>query len=112
VAGDTTRGDTEDAWNTASILFDSVTDIELCDPDLPSSVLLFRLFNEQGVRMETPRRLEDKCTCSEEKLLQMLKGMPPAEVKTLAEDDGAVSADCQFCGRIYRFPVESVLGGT
>jgi molecular chaperone Hsp33 len=110
VAGDDARGDTEDAWNTASILFDSVTDIELADPDLPSAALLFRLFNEQGVRLETPRQLEDKCTCSEGKLQQMLKGLPPAEVRTLAEDDGNVSADCQFCGRIYRFPVSSVLG--
>jgi molecular chaperone Hsp33 len=103
VAGDTERGETEDAWNTASILFDTVTDVELADPDLSSGALLYRLFHEQGVRLELPRKLADACTCSEEKLMATLRAMPREEVLKLAEEDGKISADCQFCGRIYRF---------
>jgi molecular chaperone Hsp33 len=109
VAGDDARGDTEEAWNTAQHLFATLTDLELADPDLSSGQLLFRLFHESGVRLEAPRPLQDQCTCSEEKLLSTLKAMPRDQVLELAGDEGEVSADCQFCGRIYRFPVLEAL---
>ena len=109
VAGDDARGDTEDSWNTAQHLFATLTDLELADPDLSSGQLLFRLFHESGVRLEPPRPLMDQCTCSEEKLLATLKAMPPDQVLELAGEEGEVAADCQFCGRIYRFPVLEAL---
>jgi molecular chaperone Hsp33 len=108
VAPDDARGDTEDAWNTARTLFDTITDVELADPDLSSGQLLFRLFHEQGVRLEPPHRLNDNCTCSEERLLKTLRAMPKERVAELAEDDGKISADCQFCGRVYRFAADAV----
>lgn len=108
VAGDEARGDTQEAWNTARTLFDTVTDVELADPDLPAGALLLRLFHESGVRLEPPRNLVDRCTCSEEKLKATLAAMPHAEVQDLAEDGETITADCQFCGRIYRFTVDSI----
>jgi molecular chaperone Hsp33 len=110
VAGDAARGDTEEDWDNARALFDTASDIELVDPDLPAGGLLFRLFHEGGVRLEPPRRLVDACTCSDEKLRRTLAAMPPAEVRGLADDDGVLVADCQFCGRIYRIPAAEVAG--
>ena len=69
----------------------------------------FRLFHESGVRLEPPRKLADKCTCSEEKLLTTLRPMPRDEILSLAEADGAIAADCQFCGRLYRFPATETI---
>jgi molecular chaperone Hsp33 len=108
VAGDAARGDTDEPWDNARHLFDTIEDIELVDPDVSSGTLLFRLFHENGVRLETPKALSDKCTCSEEKLLNTLRQMPRDEIKSLAEADGTITGDCQFCGRIYRFPVEQI----
>jgi molecular chaperone Hsp33 len=108
VAGDAKRGDTQEAWDNARHLFDTVTDLELADPDLSSADLLFRLFHENGVVLEPPRQLADRCTCSEEKLLTTLRAMPRDEVLGLAEEDGAIAANCEFCGRIYRFPATDV----
>jgi molecular chaperone Hsp33 len=108
VAGDAARGATDEPWDNARALFDTVTDLELADPDLPSGALLLRLFHESGVRLEPPRALADKCTCSEEKLLATLRQMPRDEILQLAEADGAIAADCQFCGRLYRFPASAV----
>jgi redox-regulated HSP33 family molecular chaperone len=34
--------------------------------------------------------------------------MPRDEIMSLAEADGAITADCQFCGRLYRFPVDKI----
>ena len=108
VAGDVARGATDEAWENARHLFDTTQDIELVDPDVSSATLLFRLFHENGVRLEPPRGLVDKCTCSDEKLLTTLRQMPRDEMVELAEDDGAITADCQFCGRLYRFPASAL----
>lgn len=108
VAADASRGDTTEQWDNARHLFDTVQDIELVDPDVSSATLLFRLFHENGVRLEEPKALSDKCTCSDEKLLTTLRQMPRDELETLAAEDGAITADCQFCGRLYRFPVDKI----
>ncbi len=108
VAGDAARGATDEPWDNARALFDTITDLELVDPDLASGTLLLRLFHESGVRLEPPRGLADKCTCSEDKLLVTLRSMPRDEILSLAEEDGAIAADCQFCGRLYRFPAKDI----
>jgi len=108
VAGDAARGATDEPWENARHLFDTIEDIELVDPDVSSARLLFRLFHENGVRLEPPKPLIDKCTCSDEKLLTTLRQMPRDEIVSLAEADGAITADCQFCGRLYRFPVDRI----
>jgi molecular chaperone Hsp33 len=109
VAPDESRGETDEAWDNARALFDTVTDLELADPDLSSARLLYRLFHENGVRLETPRRLADRCTCSEERLVNTLISLPRDETVKLAEADGAIAADCQFCGRLYRIPLERIV---
>ncbi len=108
IAGDDARGDTDEPWDNARHLFDTVTDMELVDPALSSADLLFRLFHETGVRLEQPRALSDTCTCSEEKLLTTLRAMPRDEILSLAEADGHIGANCEFCGRTYRFPAASI----
>ncbi len=108
VAGDATRGSTDEPWDNARHLFDTIEDIELVDPDVSSGTLLFRLFHESGVRMEEPKALSDKCTCSEEKLLDTIRQMDRAEIKSMANADGAITADCQFCGRHYSFDAKTI----
>lgn len=108
VAGDAARGETGEAWNTAQHLFGTLTDSELIDPDITAERLLFRLFHEEGVRVEDKRGLSDACTCSETRLKDTLRSMPDASLREMVEPDGALVADCQFCGRKYRIPIEDV----
>ena len=108
IAADTTRGDTQEDWDHARALFDTVEDEEMASESLSSAGLLFRLFHEEGVRLEPPQKLLDKCTCSQERLTNTLSSMPKAELLEMAEDDGVLVADCQFCGRIYRIPLDSL----
>ena len=114
IAGDENRGDTEEDWNHASILFQSVTDSELLDPDLSMGRVLYRLFHEDGVRMEAPSHVRDECTCSREKLVQTMINMPDAELIELAEETGKdhFEADCQFCGRQYEIPLKEVISAS
>src|SRR5689334_21823490 len=101
VASDAARGDTSEDWSRASILFATVSDAELIDPDLPADRLLYRLFHEEGVRMGDGASVRDLCTCDEERLTNVMKQFPAEELRELVEGDGKLHARCQFCSREY-----------
>ena len=101
LASDQARGDTEEDWSRASILFNTLTDEELIDPELSADRLLYRLFHEDGVRMGDATPLDDRCTCSEERLTKVMTQFPKEELIDLIEPDGALHARCQFCSREY-----------
>ncbi len=102
LASDAARGDTEEDWSRASILFDTLTDEELIDPSLDANRLLFRLFHEDGVRMSEPAALVDRCSCDEQRLGAVMRQFPADEIADLIEPDGFIHARCQFCARTYR----------
>jgi molecular chaperone Hsp33 len=110
IAADDARGETDEAWREAEALFHTLSDAELVDPDLPMPDLLFRLFHEQGVRLEDATRLSDRCTCNKARLIETLKSMPDNELRELAEGDGDLSIDCQFCNRHYSIAIKAVTG--
>jgi molecular chaperone Hsp33 len=101
LASDQARGDTEEDWSRASILFDTLTDAELIDPVLRVDRLLYRLFHQEAVRMAAPSALEDRCTCSEQRLTNVMRQFPANELQDLIEPDGFLHARCQFCAREY-----------
>ena len=65
IAGDGTRGSTEDVWDRTRALFQTLADDELIDPTITPDVLLFRLFHEDGVRLEGARALQAQCRSEE-----------------------------------------------
>lgn len=101
VASDVARGDTAEDWIRASILFATVKDEELVDPELPADRLLYRLFHEEGVRMGAGLALDDRCSCDDERLTNVMKQFPADELRDLVEPDGFLHARCQFCSRNY-----------
>jgi molecular chaperone Hsp33 len=108
IGRDETRGNDDEDWSRAGMLFATLSDEELIDPDLPSDRLLYRLFHEEGVRMGEPAPLEDRCTCNEERLTAILRGLDQEELAHMQEPDGKLHARCQFCGRDYRIAVEAI----
>ncbi|MGD9967412.1 MAG: Hsp33 family molecular chaperone HslO [Hyphomonadaceae bacterium] len=101
LASDQARGNTEEDWSRASILFGTLTDEELIDPALPADRLLYRLFHEEGVRMAASSPLADRCSCSEQRLTNVMRQFPAHELHDLIEPDGNLHARCQFCAREY-----------
>ncbi|WP_395645904.1 Hsp33 family molecular chaperone HslO [Terricaulis sp.] len=110
IAADDARGDPTEDWTRASLLFATVQDEELIDPDLAADRLLYRLFHEEGVRMTPPSPLMDRCTCDEERLTAVMKQFPADELRDLVEPDGLLHARCQFCARNYLIPPNKVMG--
>ena len=94
--------DREDDWRRAMVLLGSATDDELTQPALSGEALLFRLYNEDGVRVFPSQPMRFSCRCSRERVASMLKSMPKAEIESLAVD-GRVEVACEFCNTRYDF---------
>jgi molecular chaperone Hsp33 len=93
--------DEDDAWTQAKALADTVEDHELLDPGLSSEHLLYRLFNEPGVRVFEGQPMVEACRCSQERILGMLRRFTPQERLDMRGDDGNISVTCEFCSTRY-----------
>jgi molecular chaperone Hsp33 len=92
----------DDSWIEAQALVGTVEDHELTDPAVPVDRLLYRLFNERGVRVFAPALVHDRCSCSRERVETMLERFTTEEIEESIED-GAIAVTCEFCGTKYVF---------
>ncbi|RYF91598.1 MAG: Hsp33 family molecular chaperone [Caulobacteraceae bacterium] len=107
IASDDARGSTEDVWTRAEALFQTTGEDELVDPTLPSETLLWRLFNEDGVRVFEPRPLKAFCRCSEARIVTVIDSFTPEEKAEMVEDDGKIRVTCEYCSRVYAMDPET-----
>lgn len=92
-----------DNWTRATLLLGTVEETELIGPHVGPDQLLLRLFHEEGPRVYAPQPVRFGCTCGPEKVVQSLSIYTPEEIATMTTSEGAVTADCQFCGAHYEF---------
>jgi molecular chaperone Hsp33 len=92
-----------DNWTRAKAMLDTVADDELADPDVSPERLLFRLYHETGVRVFTPIALEERCTCSAERIERMLADNFTREEREDMAVDGEIEVVCEFCSAAYHF---------
>jgi len=100
--------DTKDQWNRASILMSTVKSSELLDPQMDLDQLLYRLYNEDGVRVTEADHLIHACRCSRERLEGVLKNFDDTELAEMVTDAGTIDVNCQFCNTTYLFTPEDV----
>ena len=77
-------------------------DLELLDPDVSAEQLLYRLFNERGVRVFRARELHAQCSCSRQGVEQMLRSFSQDDRDHMVEN-GKITVTCEFCSSIYVF---------
>jgi molecular chaperone Hsp33 len=111
VAEDATRGETDDVYATACALMSTVEDAELVDPDLPMERLLYRLFNEDGVRALDRKEVHPECRCSQERLRNTLRSFDQSALTEMADDDDFIRARCEFCDTEYVFATGELAEG-
>ncbi|TCU26491.1 molecular chaperone Hsp33 [Rhizobium azibense] len=97
----------DDAWTEARTLVDTIDADELTDPQVGIERLLFRLFHERGVRVFSTRAVFDRCSCSREKIKNVLKGFSDDEIDA-SQENGEIAVTCEFCSTTYRFEVVEV----
>lgn len=70
--------------------------------------ILHRLFHEETVRLFEPLQPRFACTCSRERVRNMLRGLGREESDSLIAERGEVEVGCEFCGQQYRFDAVDV----
>jgi len=106
-SGDAPEGSEEavtehDDWVKARALLDTVEDHELLDPTLSPEELLYRLYHEDGVTVYPAIPIARYCTCSRERIGEILKQFSDEEVAEMRED-GRIKVTCEFCSTVYEF---------
>ena len=93
-------------WSDASILARTLAPAELLDLDARS--LLRRLFHEFDLRVFDERSVVFRCTCSRQRVGDMLRMLGRPEVDEILAEKGAVSVNCEFCHQVYGFdPIDA-----
>ena len=90
-----------DAWNRITQLANTVEDAEL--KLLPFAEVIHRLFHEEDVRVFEIEPVSFRCSCTRDKVRDMLKMLGYDEVKSVLETEGKVGVNCQFCNHYYGF---------
>lgn len=95
----------DDNWVKARLLLDTVEDHELLDPTITPETLLYRLFHEDGARVFPAATVTRGCSCSQQRVADMLDRFSPGERADMTED-GEIVVTCEFCSTRYRFAAE------
>jgi molecular chaperone Hsp33 len=90
-----------ETWNRAVILGNTLKQEEMLSTDVHT--LLRRLFWEETIRVFDPVHPEFFCSCSRERVGNMLKSLGRPEVDSALADLGELSINCDFCGKHYKF---------
>lgn len=98
--GSQTADDAE-AWHHTVTLASTVRTEELLSTDI--NTLLRRLFWEETIRLFEPNHPSFHCSCSREKVGNMLIMLGKPEIDTALTDLGKLSINCDFCGQHYEF---------
>jgi molecular chaperone Hsp33 len=94
----------DDAWDEARSLVETIDTDELTDPQVAIERLLYRLFHERGVRVYEPQTVFDRCSCSRDKIKGVLAGFTAEEIEA-SQEDGQIAVTCEFCSTTYRYEV-------
>lgn len=98
----------QDLWPRLTMLTETLKIEELTD--LESSEILYRLYNEEEVRLPEVEVLKFGCTCSKERCAQALEQIGAEAVRETLEHQNPITMDCQFCNTQYSFSAEEALG--
>ena len=94
-------------WERISVLAKTVEDIELVDTSLSAETLLWRLFNQEEVRVLPAKSIAFRCDCDAARIAAVLRSYPPEDRAGLADADGVLRARCEFCGRVHEMAVSA-----
>jgi len=93
--------DDQEAWNRAQILSATLTDKELLG--LSAEEILKRLYVEDEIRLFESEPLSFRCSCTRERVSNVLRSLGIDEVHKIIEEEGDVSVTCEYCNQKYSF---------
>lgn len=90
-----------EAWNRITTLAATIHRDELLE--LPFQEILHRLFHEEDVRIFEKQIVSFRCSCTHERVRDMLRMIGLTEVRDILEEQGKIGVHCQFCNHYYEF---------
>ena len=81
----------------------------MIDPTISPKTLLFRLFHEDGVRLEDSRALSAVCRCSKDRIASVLASFDPKEREDMVEPDGKIRVTCEYCATVHELEPDDVV---
>lgn len=90
-----------ETWNRAVVLGTTLKRDELLETTI--DVLMKRLFWEETIRVFDPVNPAFHCTCTREKVGNMLKMLGQEEVEAALAEQGRLGINCDFCGKHYDY---------
>ena len=95
-----------DAWERAQMLAGTLTPPEQLE--ISPEELLHRLFHQEDLRLLGETTACFRCSCSRERVANMLKMLGEQEVNETLQEQGRVEVKCEFCNETYHFdPVDA-----
>ncbi|MDO6447427.1 Hsp33 family molecular chaperone HslO [Colwellia sp. 1_MG-2023] len=70
---------------------------------LDAETLLFRLYNQEKVRLFDPQEVTYQCSCSEEKCMNAISQFQATEIQNILAEQGSISMTCDYCLTTYAF---------
>lgn len=90
-----------DGWNRIQQLSSTIKDDELLELD--AEEIIHRLYHEEDVRLFEPELISFRCTCSRERVANMLRSLGAEEVQNIIEEQSKIEVACEFCNHNYSF---------
>ena len=88
-------------WEHATHLANTLTSEELLS--LNFEQLLYRLYNQQQVRLFEPADLQFSCHCSRDRTLRALMTVGEKDLLEIISEQGSIETNCEFCHQHYQF---------
>ncbi|OCG23535.1 Hsp33 family molecular chaperone [Gilliamella sp. App2-1] len=93
---------TVESFEHLSTLTETITSDELFQ--LSTDEILYRLYNQEEIRLFETHDITFKCGCSPQRCEDSLMTLPANQIdEILREDGGKIDIHCDYCGRHYLF---------
>ncbi len=99
-------------WERIAMLADTITKQEMLT--LGCEEMLYRLFNEEKLRLFQQEPVTFKCTCSQKKIEDTLILLGRQELESSLQERNIIDVKCDFCAEKYSFDkidIENLFAG-
>ncbi|MFV1982178.1 MAG: Hsp33 family molecular chaperone HslO [Thiohalomonadales bacterium] len=91
----------QETWNRIQHLSSTITNNELLN--ISDQEIIHRLYHEEDVRIFEKEPISFRCTCSRERVANMLQSLGSKEVISIIEEQKIIEVACEFCNQKYEF---------
>lgn len=96
----------QDLWERVNCLSATVKGQELLS--LPQTEIIHRLYHEEDVRVFELEPICFRCSCSRERVSNMMRSLGYDEIHDILAEQGSVRVACEFCNQKYEFDAVDV----